>query len=147
MADILAALPFVAPPDGVRRHCRARVHFRLALTTTSIGGVKVPAGTIIMLLPGAGNRDPRRFDDPHEFQHDRRNVREQSSSLPCQATDRPATGHHPISHLQTTGFCMHAALMSGSAPEHGRPFSWTQPGAMGGQGVPSGLTHACSGLA
>jgi hypothetical protein len=42
---------------------------------------------------------------------------------------------------------MHAALMSGSAPEHGRPFSWTQPGAMGGHGVPSGLTHACSGVA
>jgi hypothetical protein len=65
----------------------------------------------------------------------------------CQATDHPATGDHPISHLQTTGFCMHAALMSGSAPEQGSPFSCTQPGAMGGHGVPSGLTHACSGLA
>jgi hypothetical protein len=42
---------------------------------------------------------------------------------------------------------MHAALMSGSAPEQGSPFSWTQPGGMGGHGVPSGLTHACSGLA
>jgi cytochrome P450 len=29
-----------------------------------------------MMLPGASNRDPRKFDDPHEFQHDRRNVRE-----------------------------------------------------------------------
>ena len=26
--------------------------------------------------PWASNRDPRKFDDPHEFQHDRRNVRE-----------------------------------------------------------------------
>jgi hypothetical protein len=58
-----------------------------------------------------------------------------------------ATVHYPISHLQTTGFCIHAALISGRAPEHGRPFSWTQPGGIGGHGVPSGLTHACSGPA
>jgi hypothetical protein len=51
---------------------------------------------------------------------------------------------HPISHLQTTGFWLHAALISGSAPEHGRPFSWTQPGGIAGHGVPSGLTHAWS---
>ena len=29
-----------------------------------------------MMLPGASNRDPRKFENPHEFQHDRRNVRE-----------------------------------------------------------------------
>jgi cytochrome P450 len=29
-----------------------------------------------MMLPGASNRDPRKFDNPHEFHHDRRNVRE-----------------------------------------------------------------------
>ena len=29
-----------------------------------------------MVLPGAANRDPRRFDNPHEFQLDRKNVRE-----------------------------------------------------------------------
>jgi len=29
-----------------------------------------------MVLPGAANRDPRRFDDPHEFRLDRKNVRE-----------------------------------------------------------------------
>jgi hypothetical protein len=39
---------------------------------------------------------------------------------------------------------MHAALMSGSAPEHGMPFSCTQPAGMGGHGVPSGRTHAWS---
>jgi hypothetical protein len=38
-------------------------------------------------------------------------------------------------------------LMSGRAPEHGKPFSWTQPGGIGGHGVPSGRTHACSGPA
>jgi cytochrome P450 len=50
-------------------------HFRLARTTTSVGGVEIPAGTIIMLLPGASNRDPEKFENPHEFRHDRRNVR------------------------------------------------------------------------
>lgn len=29
-----------------------------------------------MLLPGASNRDPDKFACPHEFQHDRKNVRE-----------------------------------------------------------------------
>lgn len=29
-----------------------------------------------MLLPGASNRDPRKFDDPAEFRVDRANVRE-----------------------------------------------------------------------
>ena len=29
-----------------------------------------------MLLPGASNRDPRKFEDPNEFRLDRKNVRE-----------------------------------------------------------------------
>jgi cytochrome P450 len=48
----------------------------IALTTTSIGDVDIPAGTIVMMLPGASNRDPRKFDNPHEFHYDRSNVRE-----------------------------------------------------------------------
>lgn len=62
--------------EALRMESPVKSHFRLASATTSIGGVKIPAGTILMMLPGASNRDPRKFDDPHEFQHDRRNVRE-----------------------------------------------------------------------
>src|SRR5690242_14580092 len=51
---------------------------------------------------------------------------------------------YPMSQRQTTGFWLHAALISGSDPEQGRPFSWTQPGGIAGHGVPSGLTHAWS---
>ena len=51
-----------------KRRCARRVpvksHFRLARTTTSIGGVEVPAGTILMMLPGASNRDPREVRQP-----------------------------------------------------------------------------------
>lgn len=62
--------------EALRTESPVKSHFRLAQTSTSIGGVDVPAGTILMLLPGASNRDPEKFENPHEFQHDRRNVRE-----------------------------------------------------------------------
>ncbi len=62
--------------EALRMESPAKSHFRLARTTTSVGGVKIPAGTIIMLLPGASNRDPRKFECPHEFRYGRKNVRE-----------------------------------------------------------------------
>jgi cytochrome P450 len=62
--------------EALRTESPVKSHFRLASATTSIGGVDIPAGTILMMLPGASNRDPRKFENPHEFQHDRRNVRE-----------------------------------------------------------------------
>jgi cytochrome P450 len=62
--------------EALRMESPVKSHFRLARTTTSIGGVDIPAGTMIMMLPGASNRDPQKFENPHEFQHDRRNVRE-----------------------------------------------------------------------
>ncbi|SEH72465.1 Cytochrome P450 [Mycolicibacterium rutilum] len=50
--------------------------FRMARKTTTLGETPVPAGTTVMVSPGAANRDPNRFDNPHEFQLDRKNVRE-----------------------------------------------------------------------
>ena len=50
--------------------------FRMARRSTKLGEVDVPAGTTVMVSPGAANRDPRRFENPHEFSLDRRNVRE-----------------------------------------------------------------------
>ncbi|MGD0698281.1 MAG: cytochrome P450 [Trebonia sp.] len=53
--------------------------FRLALKTTTLAGVAIPAGTTIMLLHGATGRDPRQFECPHEFRIDRPNVRQHIS--------------------------------------------------------------------
>ena len=50
--------------------------FRMARKSTTLGDTPVPAGTTVMVSPGAANRDPNRFENPHEFQLDRKNVRE-----------------------------------------------------------------------
>lgn len=62
--------------ETLRMESPVKSDFRLALATTELAGVRVPSGSIVMILPGAVNRDPRTFDDPHEFRPDRPNVRE-----------------------------------------------------------------------
>ncbi|ULE33121.1 cytochrome P450 [Mycobacterium sp. IDR2000157661] len=62
--------------ECLRMESPVKSHFRLARTSTTIGDHRVPAGTILMMLPGASNRDPRKFENPHEFRYDRSNVRE-----------------------------------------------------------------------
>ncbi len=54
-----------------------KVHFRMARHTTVLGGVPIPAGTTMMLVNGAANRDPRHFDCPAEVLIDRPNARDQ----------------------------------------------------------------------
>jgi cytochrome P450 len=49
--------------------------FRLALRDARIAGLDVPAGSIVMGLIGAANRDPRVFDDPDRFDPKRANAR------------------------------------------------------------------------
>ncbi|OBB22619.1 cytochrome [Mycolicibacterium peregrinum] len=71
-------------PDGIptfieealRMHSPTKIDFRLVRKTTTLGGVHLKAGTIVMLCLGAANRDPRKFEDPQEFRPDRKNVRE-----------------------------------------------------------------------
>ena len=53
--------------------------FRLALKTTTVGGVEIPAGSTVMLLHGATGRDPRHFECPHQMNIDRPNVRQHIS--------------------------------------------------------------------
>ena len=62
--------------ETLRMESPVKSHFRMARTSTSIGGVPIPAGSTVMLLPGASNRDARKFAEPDEFRVDRPNVRE-----------------------------------------------------------------------
>lgn len=62
--------------ESLRMESPVKSDSRLARRPATVGGVDIPAGTVVMVLPGAVNRDPRRFDNPHEFQLDRKNVRE-----------------------------------------------------------------------
>jgi len=50
--------------------------FRLSRVATKVGGVDIPAGATVMVLNGAANRDPRRFELPEQFQIDRANARQ-----------------------------------------------------------------------
>lgn len=62
--------------ETLRTESPVKCHFRMARTSTSIGDIQIPAGSTVMLLPGASNRDARKFVDPNEFRADRPNVRE-----------------------------------------------------------------------
>ena len=48
--------------------------FRVNRTPTEVGGVQLPAGTCVMVLNGAANRDPEQFAQPDEFVVDRPNA-------------------------------------------------------------------------
>ena len=50
--------------EVLRVESPVKADFRLARRSTSIAGVEVAAGTPVMLLNGAANRDPRRFECP-----------------------------------------------------------------------------------
>jgi cytochrome P450 len=60
--------------EALRMESPVKTDFRLTRRTTEIGGVEIAAGTPVMLLNGAANRDPGRFECPHEFQIDRHNA-------------------------------------------------------------------------
>ncbi|HVX16736.1 MAG TPA: cytochrome P450 [Acidimicrobiales bacterium] len=62
--------------ETLRMESPLRTQFRMARVDTTLGGVDVPAGSSLMLAPGACNRDPRVFDHPHEFDLDRPNARQ-----------------------------------------------------------------------
>jgi cytochrome P450 len=50
--------------------------FRLSRVPVTVGGVELPAGTTVMVLNGAANRDPRQFEHPDEVVVGRANARQ-----------------------------------------------------------------------
>jgi cytochrome P450 len=65
--------------EVLRMEGPVKADFRLARRTTTLGGVRIPAGTTVMVAIGGANRDPSRFGDPHSLQPQRPNAREHIS--------------------------------------------------------------------
>jgi cytochrome P450 len=85
---ILAEQPALAEelranPEGIRNFIEECLRlespikgpFRLALRDTKLAGVDIPAGSILMAMNGAANRDPRVFTDGDRFDARRANAR------------------------------------------------------------------------
>jgi cytochrome P450 family 150 subfamily A5 len=62
--------------EMLRTESPVKGDFRLARRRTAVGGVEIPAGSTLMVLNGAANRDPRHFADAEEFRLERGNSRE-----------------------------------------------------------------------
>jgi cytochrome P450 len=62
--------------ESLRYESPVKGDFRLTRMPTTLGGVDMPAGTTLMVLNAAANRDPRRFDRPAEFEIGRANARQ-----------------------------------------------------------------------
>jgi cytochrome P450 len=62
--------------EALRIESPVKADFRLARRAANVGGVDIAPGTPVMLLNGAANRDPRRFEHPAEFRLDRSNAKE-----------------------------------------------------------------------
>jgi cytochrome P450 len=60
--------------EVLRMESPVKTDFRLCRRSTSVSGVDISAGTPVMMLNGAANRDPRRFEGPHDFRIDRPNA-------------------------------------------------------------------------
>jgi cytochrome P450 len=78
LQDELRAHPDRIPgfiEEALRIESPVKTDFRLAKRHTSIAGQDIAAGTPVMLLNGAANRDPRLFECPAEFRMDRPNAK------------------------------------------------------------------------
>ena len=62
--------------EALRIESPVKADFRLTRRAVTVADVEIPSGTPVMLLNGAANRDPERFECPAEFRIDRPNLRE-----------------------------------------------------------------------
>jgi cytochrome P450 len=62
--------------EVLRYDAPVKVAYRLALADTEVGGVAVPAGTILTVCYSAASNDPAHFEHPERFDIDRPQVRD-----------------------------------------------------------------------
>jgi cytochrome P450 len=73
-----AAIPdFVE--EALRLASTTKINFRMARKSAVIGGVRIPAGSTLMLMLAAADVNPRHFDAPNELRTDRPNARDHLS--------------------------------------------------------------------
>jgi cytochrome P450 len=82
--------PFIE--EALRYEPPFRGHYRHVVADSTLGGTDLPAGSRLLLLWGAANRDPAHFDAPNEFRIDR------------------STGKGHITFGKGLHFCVGAAL-------------------------------------
>ncbi|PVZ12029.1 cytochrome P450 [Actinomycetospora cinnamomea] len=75
LADPARTIPKVTE-EVLRRDAPHRGLFRVTTRDTVLGGTELPAGTMVLLLFGSGNRDETRFPLPDTVDIDRPNVRQ-----------------------------------------------------------------------
>jgi len=61
--------------ECLRYESPVRGDFRLSKVPVTVGGVDLPAGTTVMLVNAAANRDPAKYEDPDTFDPERANAR------------------------------------------------------------------------
>jgi cytochrome P450 len=62
--------------EALRLYSTTKATFRMARKPVAIGGVDIPAGSGLMLLVAAADRDPHRFECPAELRIERDNARD-----------------------------------------------------------------------
>lgn len=79
LQNLLRAQPDLIDPfldECLRLESPFRGHYRHVLADTTLGGVDLPAGSTLLLLWGAANRDPARFEEPDVLDLGRDGVRQ-----------------------------------------------------------------------
>ncbi|HVN63781.1 MAG TPA: cytochrome P450, partial [Candidatus Binataceae bacterium] len=62
--------------EVLRLEGAVKTDFRLSKVPVKVGHQDLPAGATVMMMINGMNRDPRRFENPHAFRLDRKNVRD-----------------------------------------------------------------------
>lgn len=62
--------------EALRLQSPIKGTFRLSRVPTEVDETEIPAGSTVMVLPSAANRDPREFENPDELRLDRENGRQ-----------------------------------------------------------------------